>query len=328
MLLCVCYIKQPVQAKVINSVEELPVTVTELKNVKLQAPAINGCCGNRVKDILFPNVAGWYFLLDNNTANQKLLYGKTIYVKAIYVQPETFASKAVKVPIKVNHNFNYNKYKKATSKKAGHYAYYYCKGCGRYFNRYKRQVSAESLIIPAIPSTKAVVMGKTMDVSQLITDGRKAFSKVSVDKKYKNYLTVSGRKLKLCSEFKKGLPSTIPVTIEMKDAERPSGKRYYTVKVKVTPDIMITKTSISGGTKYRYDFRYNFIGATKVRVRVKEYDVPSMNRVLDTYVSGTVSNRRSYMLISTNGVNAVGGKLTFVVTVCYDGGNITRTITK
>ena len=48
MLLCVCCIRQPVQAKVIHSVEELPGTVTELKTTKLQAPTVNGWCGNRV----------------------------------------------------------------------------------------------------------------------------------------------------------------------------------------------------------------------------------------------------------------------------------------
>lgn len=295
-------------------------------------PSLTGLCGDTLGLIKLPE-NGWEWRITN--PNLILKEGRTIKVYADYVPKDSENYKVVTrtVTVDIKPDYEYFKYQKPTSTKAGHYSYYRCRGCGTYFNQYREEIPEEdlaSLIIPVIPSTKTVVMGKAIDASQLITDGKEAFTgKVSVDEKYKKYLTVDGRKLRPSKMFTQGLNTVeVPVTIEMKDAK--SKTKSYTVKIKIVPNITIKKSAINGGAKYRYDFKYNFAdtGATKVRVRVKEYDIPSMNRVLDTYVSGMVSNNRSYMLISTNGVNAVGGKLTFVITVYYDGGSITRTITK
>lgn len=304
---------------------------------KCSKPYLTGSCGDLLGSINFPG-GRWSYDYDPGVI---LREGDTVEVTATYMPTDldNYNSVTYTVTVDVKPNFEkLQKYIKPTSKKAGRYAYYRCKNCGgyHYYNgktkKWKKEYATpESLIIPAIPSTKAVVMGNKIDASQLITDGREAFVKVSIDKTaFGDYVTVSdkGRKLELCGTFKKGLPSVIPVTIEMKDAERTSGKRYYTVNIKVTPDITITKKAIRNGSAYNYYFNYKFDGATKVKVRVKNYDNAKLNRILDQYVSSLESNSGSYFSIDLWKLNELGGSLILEITISYDGGEIKRIITK
>lgn len=297
-------------------------------------PTLTGLCGDMLGLIKFPG-NGWHW--DPTIPNLILKAGSTVTVKGWYVPKDIHNYEEVEsdVEVKVIHDFNLIDHVTRVSpkgKKAGKYEHYNCKNCGRYYNKNKKCVSAKSLIIPVIPSAKAVVMDSTVDVSQLITDGIKAFSSINVKDRddNKKYLKkISYRKLHLYEKIEAGLPTEIPVIIEMKDAESNSGKKNYTVNIKVTPKITINKEAINGGSRYKYSFDYNFTGAEKVQVRVKNNNDSDLIYLLDRYVSSPRSNTDSYFSISANKLNEFNGRLTFDITVCYGGGKtITRTITK
>lgn len=283
-------------------------------------PTLTGLCGDMLGLIKFPG-NGWHW--DPTTPNLILKAGSTVTVKGWYIPKDIHNYEEVEsdVEVKVIHDFNllnHVLYKAATAKKAGNYEYYNCETCGRYYNKYKRRISANSYIIPVIPSTKTVVMGKAIDASQLITDGKEAFTgKVSVDEKYKKYLTVDGRKLRPSKTFTQRLNTVeVPVTIEMKDAK--SKTKSYTVKIKIVPNITIKKSAINGGAKYRYDFKYNFAGtgATKVRVTLENSNSADANRYLAERISG-MTNNNSYLIVADWKLRQLGGSLTFKITISY-----------
>lgn len=291
---------------------------------KCSKPYLTGSCGDLLGSINFPG-GRWSCDYDPGVI---LREGDTVEVTATYMPTDldNYISVTYTVTVDVKPNFEkLKKYIKPTSKKAGRYAYYRCKNCGgyHYYNgktkKWKKEYATpESLIIPAIPSTKAVVMGNEIDASQLITDGREAFTgEVSVDEAYEKYLTVDGRKLCPSKTFTQGLNTVeVPVTIGMKDAK--SETKSYTVKIKIVPNITIKKSAINGGAKYRYDFKYNFAdtGATKVRVTLKNSNSADANRYLAERISG-MTNNNSYLIVADWKLRQLGGSLTFKITISY-----------
>ena len=83
------------------------------------------------------------------------------------------------------------------------------------------------------------------------------------------------------------MKKAIPVQVKV-------GGKTYTVKVKLkipAPTIKITRTK--KGTRYRYTFKYNIPGATKIKVRS---NLKGMNTaVVDKYLSKPKSDAESYI---------------------------------
>ena len=136
----------------------------------------------------------------------------------------------------------------------------------------------------------------------------------------KSTLTLNSKKL---SQVKLG---TIPLKVTV------AGKEYKTnVKVKIAkPEaktFKVTRKAITlGGIKgVRYDLKYNYKGATKVKIRVK--DASGLNEKFDRDMSKPKSDsKKCYLNIKDSDLKQFGGKYKFQVVVYY-GKNVSKMLT-
>lgn len=193
----------------------------------------------------------------------------------------------------------------ATDKKEGIYTYS-CTHCD----------SKKQSIIPRKSIT--VEWGKKLKLSDLISDTT-GFEKVTVSNasKYKKYFAVDSKKgiVKTTVTAKTKIKKSIPVKLVL------IGKTYTVdVKIKIpAPKVTISKKDL--GNSYRYTFKYNIKGATKIKVRCKEINA---NTLFDKYLSKSKSNKDSYVICAKNKMKKYKNKLTFTITAYY-GKNISKT---
>ena len=193
----------------------------------------------------------------------------------------------------------------ATDKKEGIYTYS-CTYCD----------SKKQSIIPRKSIT--VKWGKKLKLSDLISDTT-GFEKVTVSNasKYKKYFAVDSKKgtVKTTVTAKTKIKKSIPVKLVLNG-------NTYTVNVKIkipAPKVTISKKDL--GNSYRYTFKYNIKGATKIKVRCKEINA---NTLFDKYLSKSKSNKDSYVICAKNKMKKYKNKLTFTITAYY-GKNISET---
>lgn len=193
----------------------------------------------------------------------------------------------------------------ATDKKEGIYTYS-CTHCD----------SKKQSIIPRKSIT--VEWGKKLKLNDLISDTT-GFEKVTVSNasKYKKYFAVDSKKgiVKTTVTAKTKIKKSIPVKLVL------NGKTYTVdVKIKIpAPKVTISKKDL--GNSYRYTFKYNIKGATKIKVRCKEINA---NTLFDKYLSKSKSNKDSYVICAKNKMKKYKNKLTFTITAYY-GKNISKT---
>lgn len=147
--------------------------------------------------------------------------------------------------------------------------------------------------------------------------------KFTLDKKYKKYFVISKKGkisvkkkhfVKVCQSVKS---LKIKVAID---------KKTYTVTTKIQipkPKVAISKESIRVGnvSGYRYRFKYDIKGATKIQVRIKK--MQSLNHEFDTYVSKPKSDGMSYINLSDATIKKLGNKAEFEITAYY-GKNVSE----
>ena len=103
------------------------------------------------------------------------------------------------------------------------------------------------------------------------------------------------------------------------------GGKVYTVKVRIQipkPKVTVIRTPL-GGSRYRYTFKYNIPGATKIKVRPNTSKVNVS--VYDRYLSKPKSDSESYVNLDLKTQKKVSFRI-----VAYYGKNVskTRVITK
>ena len=133
-------------------------------------------------------------------------------------------------------------------------------------------------------------------------------------------LTINSKKL---SQVKLG---TIPLKVTV------AGKTYTTkLKVKIAkPEaktFKVTRKAITvGGIKgVRYDLKYNYKGATKVKIRVK--NASGLNEKFDRDMTNPKSDsKKCYLNIKDSDLKQFGGKYKFQVVVYY-GKNVSEMLT-
>ena len=135
--------------------------------------------------------------------------------------------------------------------------------------------------------------------------------------KYKSYFTVDSKKgtVKTTVTSKTKIKKTVPVKLVLDG-------RSYTINVRINipaPKVTIRKKDL--GNSYRYTFKYNIKGATKVKVRCKEINA---NALFDKYLSKSKSNKDSYVTCAKSKLSKYKNKLTFTVTAYY-GKNVSQT---
>ena len=136
----------------------------------------------------------------------------------------------------------------------------------------------------------------------------------------KSTLTINSKKL---SQVKLG---TIPLKVTV------AGKTYTTkLKVKIAkPEaktFKVTRKAITvGGIKgVRYDLKYNYKGATKVKIRVK--NASGLNEKFDRDMTNPKSDsKKCYLNIKDSDLKQFGGKYKFQVVVYY-GKNVSEMLT-
>ena len=124
------------------------------------------------------------------------------------------------------------------------------------------------------------------------------------------------------------MPGTAIITATASNGE----KATCTVNTKIpAPEINIEKKvlQLQDEEVYKYIFKYDIKGASKIRVRVKNSSSSNIKRDLDKYVSKTKSDVESYLALGTNYVKKeLGGQITFEIVAYYgDYKSETREIT-
>ena len=246
--------------------------------------------------------------------------------------------------------------KAATCTTAGNSEYYTCSGCGKYFSDAEYQIAKDSWYIPATghedgtlietnPPTGShegirikrcgacgqvqgawILPKKTLSLylgksANIISDVSQCSISLPNAKKYQKYFKLDTQTGKITTTTKNLSKVKIAKTIPVKVTT--AGKTYTVdVKLKIAaPKISIKKQST--GDSYRYSFRYNIKGATKIKVRTK--NVKANTKVLDRYLKKPKSNSDSYVEFPKEKVK----KIKFTINAYY-GKNVseTRTITK
>ena len=219
---------------------------------------------------------------------------------------------------------------KQPTKKAEGQLVRHCKNCD-YVKETLALPKKEITIYVGAKAKEVLKVASTYNTS----DYRIAYAKAKNAKTYGKYfnlknanktgnlkVTIKANSKKL-SQVKLG---TIPLKVTV------AGKTYTTkLKVKIAkPEaktFKVTRKAITlGGIKgVRYDLKYNYKGATKVKIRVK--DASGLNEKFDRDMTNPKSNsKKCYLNIKDSDLKQFGGKYKFQVVVYY-GKNVSEMLT-
>ncbi len=177
---------------------------------------------------------------------------------------------------------------------------------------------------------KAITLdiGKSVVVKKLfsnLTGNEKV--KVSIPKNCTKYLKYKNGKLVFEKNYKVKLAKSAKVKITV------DGKAY-TVNVKLRipapkgKDIKIIinkRKDNNGRPSHKFLFKYNFKGATKIKIRLLGKNIPGVNNYFDKYLKSSKSNSKSYILFTNMTLKSMGNKLKLKVVVYY-GKNQTESL--
>lgn len=201
--------------------------------------------------------------------------------------------------------------KKSTDTSEGVFTYTCTNGCGH----------TKTEIIPRKSVT--VELGKKAKIISKVSGCKMSLMNASKYKKYLTFHTKTGE-IKTRKYYKVKINKSIPVKIVI-------GRKSYTVKIKIkipAPKIKVIKkkVTVDGVKGYKYIFKYNIKGATKVKIRMEKGGSKAINKKLDKYVGGRKSNKDSYILLAKSSIKKWNNKVTFKV-VAYYGKNQSETFT-
>ena len=228
------------------------------------------------------------------------------------------------IPIK-EHTFDAGKMTtKATATKEG-VRTYTCKVCKEKTQKYK---IPRTEFIYKLGTKSGCIVSKVSDFKsiQLPTSSAYSTTKKAFTLDTKTW-TLSPTKNAYKSY--KSMKTLIPLTVTTKDGKK------STVKVKFQfpdPDVTITRTNEKrqGRSVYKYMFKYDIPGATRIQVRLNTKKSSYNNEYIkdfDRYISKSKSDPNSYVLAWKNVVDSLGkGAMKFQITAYY-GKNKSKTIT-
>ena len=284
--------------------------------------------------------------------------GFTTYCAVVFFNGDIYTDDYDEWEAPTGHILTKTNEKQATCTEAGNSEYYTCLNCGSYFLDAEGayEIAKDSWYIPATghedgtlietnPPTGShegiklkrcgacgqvqgawILPKKTLSLylgksANIISDASQCSISLPNAKKYQKYFkldTQTGKSTTTTKNLSKvKIAKTIPVKVTT------AGKTYTVdVKLKIAaPKISIKKQTT--GDSYRYSFKYNIKGATKIKVRTK--NVKANTKVLDRYLKKPKSNSDSYVEFPKEKVK----KIKFTINAYY-GKNVseTRSITK
>lgn len=201
--------------------------------------------------------------------------------------------------------------------------------------------STEFVIFPQVKA-KEVTWGKkkqTIKFSQLVNCDSKALKNISITnkhrKKTKNFLKIN--KKSQCVEIRytknKIKMKKIPLTVKLKGklkgemANEKLNNASINIKLRPLKKIKIVKSKVNSQVN-KYYFKYNVSripGATGIQVRLKNSRKlkkganKAINNELDYFMKNEKkgSSNRSYIRFKRSTIKKLGGKITFMIKICY-----------
>lgn len=261
--------------------------------------------------------------------------GKTTYTASVTVNNKTYTDTRTTVIPATGHHIVVDVKKQPTKKAEGELVKH-CRDCDEVTQKLALPKKEITIYIGAKTNTKsAQKAAEEITTTYNTEDYTISYAKTKNAKTYEKYfslkdaqksgnlkstLTLNSKKL---SQVKLG---TIPLKVTV------AGKTYTTkLKVKIAkPEaktFKVTRKAITlGGIKgVRYDLKYNYKGATKVKIRVK--DASGLNEKFDRDMTNPKSNsKKCYLNIKDSDLKQFGGKYKFQVVVYY-GKNVSEMLT-
>ena len=324
---------ETVQVKIKEDDKELPSSCTEPEGYQVSATFSDGKeyfarlpissdakpLGHRLKAV--PKKAATckaegnlsYYLCENCGGHFKGADGKEAYEEKAWVIPKAEHMKDAGNPTK-----------KATATKEG-VRTYTCKVCKEEVEKCKIPRTAFTY---KLGTKSGCVVSKVSDFKSIQLPTSSAYSTT------KKAFTLDTKTWTLSPtqnayKYYKSMKTSIPLTVTTKDGKK------STVKVNFQfpdPDVTITRTNEKrqGRSVYKYMFKYDIPGATRIQVRLNTKKSSYNNEYIkdfDRYISKSKSDPNSYVLAWKNVVDSLGkGAMKFQITAYY-GKNKSKTIT-